>query len=108
MTVAAQAASLRPRPLKALLQALYAVILVALASAALKGWRDHQRAIRREATLQGEIAATEARIAALKQRIERLQSDPATLDRVARESLGLVRPSEVVIVLPETPAGAKP
>ena len=36
MTEAAQAASLRPRPLRALLQALYVVILVALASAA---WR---------------------------------------------------------------------
>ena len=108
MTVAAQAASLRPRPLRALLRTLYAVILVALASSALKGWRDHERAVQREAALQAEIGATEARIAALKQRIERLQSDPATLDRVARESLGLVRPSEVVIVLPETPPGRKP
>lgn len=108
MTVAAQAASLRPRPLRALLQALYAVILVALASAALKGWRDHERAITHEATLEVEIAATEARIAALERRIDRLQSDPATLDRVAREELGFVRPSEVVIMLPVGPAPHRP
>jgi cell division protein FtsB len=90
--------------LRALLQALYAVVLIALASGALKGWRDHQRATAREATLAAEIAATEARIALLQRRIDRLQNDPATLDRVAREELGLVRPEEVVIVLPEAPA----
>jgi cell division protein FtsB len=90
-----------PGAVRALLQALYAVVLIALASAALKGWRDHQRAETRELQLESEIAATEARIAALKLRIERLQHDPATLDRVAREELGLVRPEEVVIVLPE-------
>ncbi len=100
----AGAASDRPRSpgvVRALLRALYAVVLVALASAALKGWRDHQRAEAREVLLESEIAATEARIAALRLRIERLQHDPTTLDRVAREELGLVRPEEVVIMLPE-------
>lgn len=90
-----------PGAVRALLQALYAVALIALASAALKGWRDHQRATAREIQLESEIAATEARIAALRLRIERLQHDPTTLDRVAREELGLVRPEEVIIVLPE-------
>ena len=95
----------RPRPpgaLRAFFQALYAVALIALASAALKGWGDHQRAVARERALEAEIAATEARIATLKLRIDRLQRDPTTLDRVAREELGLVRPEEVVIMLPET------
>ena len=88
------------RPVRALLRALYAVALIALASAALKGWRDHQAAMAREHALEAEIAATEQRIAALELRIERLQRDPATLDRAAREELGFVRPEEVVIVLP--------
>jgi len=105
-------ASDRPRSpgaVRALLRALYAVALIALASAALKGWRDHQRAEAREVQLEAEISATEARIAALKLRIERLQHDPATLDRVAREELGLVRPEEVVIMLPvAVPEAPKP
>ena len=100
------ASSGAPRPLRALLQALYAVALIALASAALKGWRDHQHAVEHERTLEAEIAATEERIATLKLRIDRLQHDPATLDRVAREELGLVKPNEVVIVLPERPSSA--
>jgi cell division protein FtsB len=106
--VAASARSRSPGAGRALLQALYAVVLIALAAAALKGWRDHQHAIAHQAALEAEKSATEARIAALKLRIERLQHDPATLDRVAREELGLVKPSEVVIVLPETPAAPAP
>lgn len=101
MTVAAQAADQRPRPLRSLLSALFAVALIALASAALKGWRDYSGVQTRERALAAEIAATETRILELERRIERLQRDPVTLDRVAREELGLVRPEEVVIVLPE-------
>lgn len=101
MRFAAQAASERPRPLRALFRALYAGALLALAAAGLKSWRDHEAAIERERAIATEIAASEARIAALERKIERLQRDPATLDRMAREELGLVRPEEVVIVLPE-------
>ena len=39
---------------------------------------------------------------AMRQRIRALQEDPAALERVAREDLGLVRPDEVVLVLPPT------
>ncbi|HLF56089.1 MAG TPA: septum formation initiator family protein [Thermoanaerobaculia bacterium] len=102
MTEAA-AASIRPRPLRSLVSAVVACLLLALAVAALKGWRDYQQTRAREERLKAEIAATETRIGALERKIERLQNDPATLDRVAREELGLVRPDEVVIVLPETP-----
>jgi cell division protein FtsB len=98
---AAEAASLGPRPLRSLVTAIVAVVLVALAVAGLKGWRDYQSARAHESRLRAEIAASEARIHVLERRINRLQDDPATLDRVAREELGLVRPDEVVIVLPE-------
>ena len=100
MRAAAAAPSSRPRPLRSLVSAVVACLILALALAALKGWRDHLEARAREARLAGEIAATETRIRALERRIERLQDDPATLDRVAREELGLVRPDEVVVVLP--------
>jgi cell division protein FtsB len=104
VTEAAEAGSLRPRPLRSLLSGVLVILLLALAAAALKGWRDHEQARAREARLESEIAATEERIRALERRIERLQDDPATLDRVAREELGLVRPDEVVVVLPERAA----
>lgn len=100
MTEAAQAASLQPRPLRSVISVAVAIALLALAAAGLKSWRDYEQVLAREAALQAEIAAGERRIRALEQKIERLDSDPATLDRVAREELGLVRPDEVVIVLP--------
>jgi cell division protein FtsB len=99
--------SIRQRPLRSLVSLVVGGVLLALAIAALEGWRDHQEARAREARLEAEIAATEIRIRALERKIERLQDDPATLDRVAREELGLVRPDEVVVVLPEA-APARP
>jgi cell division protein FtsB len=35
--------------------------------------------------------------AALRRRAERLRTDPATIEGVARETLGLVRPGELVV-----------
>ena len=37
----------------------------------------------------------------LRERIDRIENDPAMLERLAREDLGLVREGDVVIVLPE-------
>ena len=60
-----------------------------------------------ESALRQEVARTEQRIDALRHRVERLRSDPATLERLAREELGMVHPGDVVIVLPpEEEAGA--
>jgi len=103
VTEAAEASSLKPRPLRSIAGAVVALMVVALAVAGLKSWRDYEEARAREARLRATIGATEERIEALRKRIERLQDDPATLDRVAREDLGLVRQDEVVIVVPETP-----
>ncbi len=108
MTIAAEAPTARARPLRPLFSVLFAVLLLALASAALKGWRDYERTLARQSTLEVELAATEARIVALRRRVERLQRDPVTLDRVAREELGMVDPRDVVIVLPEKPAAGLP
>jgi len=103
VTDAAEAASLKPRPLRSLLTAALLFALVALAAAGLKGWRDYEAVRAREQGLEQEIAASEQRIRGLERKIERLQRDPVELERAAREDLGLVRPEDVVIVLPETP-----
>ena len=107
MTVAAQADSARPRPFRSLLSALLVFLVLVLATAALKGWRDLQKATAREADLRARVEATRLRIDALRQRIQDLKEDPATLERVARGELGLVQPGDVVIVLP-APAPARP
>jgi cell division protein FtsB len=100
VTAVAEAAPPRPRPLRSLVSAVVVFLVLLLATAALKGWRDLEAARERERTLAAEVAAAEARIAEARRRIERLQKDPATLDRLAREELGLVAPGDVVVVLP--------
>jgi cell division protein FtsB len=37
----------------------------------------------------------------LVRRIERTRDDPVTWERLAREELGLVRPGDIVVMLPE-------
>ena len=107
MTEAAEAAPLRPRPLRSLVSAMVVVLVLVLATVALTGWRDLAAARAREKALAAEVASAEARIEEAKRRIARLQADPVTLDRIAREELGLVSPQDVVVVLPPPAAPAR-
>ena len=107
MTEAAEAASARPRPLRSLVSATVVFLVLVLATFALKGWRDLARARAREKTLAAEVAAAEARIEEAKRRIARLKDDPVTLDRLAREELGMVAPNDVVVVLPPAPGSTR-
>lgn len=77
-----------------------AFALLLLAAAGLKSWRDLQAARAREAKILERIRVTEASVDRLKRRIDRLGHDSATLERAAREELGMVKPGDVVIVLP--------
>jgi cell division protein FtsB len=104
VTEAAQALAARPRPLRSLAGALLVLLALLLLTAALKGWRDLSHARERAAALEGEVAASTERIEDLKRRIHNLREDPATLERMAREELGLVQSHDVVIVLPAPPA----
>ena len=49
------------------------------------------------ARLTAQIAALRVQNASLAVRVRALTSDPATIERVARETLGLVRPDEIVV-----------
>ncbi len=93
------------RSQRALWAALVAMLLLLLGSGAVKGWRDLEAARDREQELASRVAAAEERTALLKGRIARLRDDPATLERMAREQLGLVRPGDVVVVLPPESEG---
>jgi cell division protein FtsB len=82
-----------------------AVIFVSalLATAGAKSYRDLQIVRQREAELAVRIAASEERLEELRHRLQLLREDPATLERLAREELGLVGKDDLVFVLPSTP-----
>jgi cell division protein FtsB len=58
--------------------------------ALLQSRRDAER-------LTAQISALRAENAALAARIHALASDPATIEAVARQTLGLMRPDEIVV-----------
>ncbi len=69
--------------------------------AGIKSYRDLSAARDIENGLRREISETGARVRALAEHIERVENDPATLERIAREDLGMVRAGDIVIVLPD-------
>jgi cell division protein FtsB len=54
-------------------------------------------------TLHRDVQALEAENDGLSRAISELRHDPATIERLAREELGLVRPGERVLRFPRTP-----
>ncbi len=101
--VPARSDSFRP-----VLGATVLLVFALLAVAALKSYRDLAAARAREHQLEVRISETKARSEKLRLRIDRLRHDPGMLERLAREDLGMVRPGDVVIELPEgavTPGG---
>ena len=98
----------RPDSLRSVLGAAVLFALVLLAFASVKSHQDLVAARDQERLLKSTIRATEQRIDRLHGRIRQLRDDPVTLDRMAREELGLVKPGDVVIVLPEEPGAPAP
>jgi cell division protein FtsB len=64
----------------------------------------HLRRLRAEVeTLHRDVQALEAENERLSRAIAELRHDPAALERIAREELGLVRPGERVLRFPRSP-----
>ncbi|MEM7582127.1 MAG: septum formation initiator family protein [Acidobacteriota bacterium] len=93
-------ATIREHPYRVLM-ATVAVLLSLLGMAGIKSYRDLAVAQDIERGLLQEIGATTERLQALSEYIGRIENDPATLERLAREELGMVREGDVVIVLPD-------
>jgi cell division protein FtsB len=106
---AAAAAPQRERSPYLLALAVIAV-LVAVGSAAVRSWHDLAEQRAHEAELAAAIAKTETAVRELEERNRRLEADPVTLERLARQELGLVRPDDLVVVFPAPPRapGAAP
>ncbi len=92
----------RPDSLRAVLGAAVLFFSVLLVFASVKSHRDLVAARDHQRDLERTIHDTRERIEVLRGRIDRLRRDPDTLERLAREELGMVRPNDVVIVLPPT------
>jgi cell division protein FtsB len=87
-----------------ILGAAVLLFVAVLAMAGTKSYRDLEAARQRRQRLENQIEMTQEEIARLRGRIDSLRSDPGTLERLAREDLGMVRPGDVVIELPQDPA----
>ncbi len=88
-------------------QVVWGAVAIALVLAV--GSLSAEGGFRRYARLKRDLYALEERNARLrnenerlKREAQRLKSEPAAIERAARESLGLVRPGEIVFNL-ETP-----
>ncbi|HEV7787111.1 MAG TPA: septum formation initiator family protein [Thermoanaerobaculia bacterium] len=94
-------APVRPDSFRPVLGAAVVLFLALLAVAALKSYRDLASARAHQHMLERQIHETVARSEWLRSRIDRLHHDPGMLERLAREDLGMVRPNDVVIELPD-------
>jgi cell division protein FtsB len=90
----------RPDSSRPVLLAAVLLFVILLGAAGLKSYRDLGAARVRERQLESRIEETRNGVDRLRVRIARLRSDPAMLERLAREDLGLVRREDVVIELP--------
>jgi len=99
----ARTGSFRP-----ILGAAVLLFIAVLAMAGTKSYRDLEAARLHQRQLETQVEQTRGEIARLRGRIERLRGDPGTLERLAREDLGMVKPGDVVIELPPDPVPPKP
>jgi cell division protein FtsB len=67
---------------------------------------EHKRAEYRK--LQSEIDSMQQENQQLEQQVEKLRSDPATIERAAREQLHYARPGEEIYTIPAPPRPKPP
>jgi cell division protein FtsB len=101
--LAASAAFRQSLPLRLALGGAVIFVCGLLVTAGAKSYRDLQIVRQREAELAVRIAASEERLEEQRHRLQLLREDPATLERLAREELGLVGKDDLVFVLPSEP-----
>jgi cell division protein FtsB len=75
---------------------------LALMVTGMRSYRDLAAQRAREASLQMKIGETEERIRRLERTVDLLATDPGTLERVAREDLGMVMPGDIVLRLSDS------
>lgn len=66
-----------------------------------RGILQEKRLRQRVVDLQAEVSRTYSQNEQLGRDVERLMKDPAAAEKIAREELNLVRPGDVVVILPK-------
>ncbi|MDA8020132.1 MAG: septum formation initiator family protein [Thermoanaerobaculia bacterium] len=87
-------------PIRPLVRAAVILLLLLLVTAGVQSWRDLADTRDLKTSLESEIATTEESIHLLRDRLRRIEGDPATLEQLAREELGWVSEEDIVVVLP--------
>ncbi len=96
-----------PASFHTLLLVAASLLITVFLIAGARSYRDLATVRSREIEVHRRIEATDRSIEEIESRIEDLRTDPATLERLAREELGLVKPGDVVILLPVESAESK-
>jgi len=81
------------------------VVLVVDALVGDKGLLDTMRARRQYAILSSDLARRRLENARLRDEILRLTNDPAAIESLARQELGLMRDGEVLFIVRDTKPG---
>ena len=102
MKTVADAVAGRSLPLLIGTATLVVVGLVVFAS--VESYRDLETVEARRTELEARVSETEERLVELEYRRRLLETDPATIERLAREELGLAGEDERIYVVTETPA----
>jgi cell division protein FtsB len=103
------AAAAPPRERSPFLLALAVIaVLIAVGAASLRAWHDLAEQRAHEADLTTAIAKTETAVRRIEERNRRMEEDAVTLERLARQELGLVKPEDLVVVFPPAAGQAAP
>jgi cell division protein FtsL len=99
---AAAAAAVQPERRRRTVQMLLVFVTVVLVINALVGDRGLMETLRARQQHQ-ELAASIDRLRAengrLREEVQRLSSDPAAIEALARQELGLIRPGELLFII---------
>lgn len=88
--------------------AFVALILVVDSLVGDKGLLETLRARRQYADIAAGLAGKRHENARLRDEVRRLKEDPASVEAIAREELGLIRPGELLFIVHDAaPAGAR-
>jgi cell division protein FtsB len=84
-----------------LLSLVFSALLFALFFVGDRGFLQVRRQRAQLRAAQEEVAKIDAENRKLEAEVAALKNDPRALEKIAREKLGLAKPGEVVVVLPE-------
>ena len=83
------------------------VVLLVDALVGERGLVATTRARRQSAELEASVSQVRDENARLRELADRLKSDPSTIESLAREKLGLIRPGEVLVVVKDVKPAVK-